>query len=312
MRDNVVAIDGDLARPAGAAMALRRSPVRLAAAKSGRAVDTGVKLPALSPFWDQISYRIVDCVFGTITIECKAMASKPRSPSITRGKAAETAPASSLLRRPPRLGEEVYNAIFARIMSLQIAPGGRITVDGLARELGVSQTPIREALARLESEGLVIKQHLIGFSAAPQLSRKQFNDLYELRLLLEPDAAAKAALSISDAAMAELVSLDAQMKSLDQQQGHEPYALFAPLDTAFHDQIAASADNELVVEALSRLHTHVHLFRLLYNAVVTTAALEEHTKILDAIKRRDAAGASAAMRQHIERSRDRFKAKYPD
>ncbi|HEV7718684.1 MAG TPA: GntR family transcriptional regulator [Arsenicitalea sp.] len=240
------------------------------------------------------------------------MASKPRSPSITRGKAAETAPASSLLRRPPRLGEEVYNAIFARIMSLQIAPGGRITVDGLARELGVSQTPIREALARLESEGLVIKQHLIGFSAAPQLSRKQFNDLYELRLLLEPDAAAKAALSISDAAMAELVSLDAQMKSLDQQQGHEPYALFAPLDTAFHDQIAASADNELVVEALSRLHTHVHLFRLLYNAVVTTAALEEHTKILDAIKRRDAAGASAAMRQHIERSRDRFKAKYPD
>ena len=76
-------------------------------------------------------------------------------------------------------------------MALRIAPGSRITVDNLVRELNVSQTPIREALGRLEGEGLVIKTHLIGYSAAPQISRRRFDELYELRLLLEPEAAAR-------------------------------------------------------------------------------------------------------------------------
>jgi DNA-binding GntR family transcriptional regulator len=215
------------------------------------------------------------------------------------------------LRRPPRLGDEAYNAIFQRIMSLDIPPGARITVDGMARELGVSQTPIREALARLESEGLVNKQHLIGYSAAPQMSRQQFYDTYELRLLLEPPTTAKAAARIDAAALRELEGLANEMKTLDRADGVDAYARFAQLDTDFHEIIAASAGNELVTDALARLHTHVHLFRLLYHSRVTAAALKEHEEILDALRARDAAAASAAMHEHIIQSRDRFKAKYP-
>ena len=218
---------------------------------------------------------------------------------------------AGLLRRPARLGDEVYSAIFARIMSLEIAPGAKITVDAMARQLGVSQTPIREALARLESEGLVNKTHLIGYSAAPQLSAKQFNDLYELRLQLEPFAARKCAQIMTDEVIGQLAGLCAEMEALAQNEGLDSYAQFAQLDMAFHDQIAVSANNELVVEALARLHTHVHLFRLLFHARVTRSAIEEHEKVLSAIKARDADAAEAAMREHIERSRDRFKAKYP-
>ena len=218
---------------------------------------------------------------------------------------------AGLLRRPARLGDEVYSAIFARIMSLEIAPGAKITVDAMARQLGVSQTPIREALARLESEGLVNKTHLIGYSAAPQLSAKQFNDLYELRLQLEPFAARKCAQIMTDEVIGQLAGLCAEMEALAQNEGLDSYAQFAQLDMAFHDQIAVSANNELVVEALARLHTHVHLFRLLFHARVTRSAIEEHEKVLSAIRARDEDAAEAAMREHIERSRDRFKAKYP-
>ena len=96
------------------------------------------------------------------------------------------------INRHHGLAEEAYDAIFARLMALRITPGSRITVDNLARELNVSQTPIREALGRLEGEGLVIKTHLIGYSAAQQISRHRFDELYDLRLLLEPEAAARA------------------------------------------------------------------------------------------------------------------------
>lgn len=217
---------------------------------------------------------------------------------------------AGLLRRPARLGDEVYSAIFERIMSLEIEPGARISVDAIARQLGVSQTPIREALGRLESEGLVVKTHLVGYSAAPQLSARQFADLYELRLLLEPFAARKCAQSMPDAVIDQLEALCAEMDSLTQNEGSQSYAQFARLDMAFHDQIAASAGNALAVEALSRLYTHVHLYRLLPSGVARSA-LDEHGQLIAAIKARDPDAAEAAMRQHIESSQERFKAHYP-
>ena len=70
--------------------------------------------------------------------------------------------------RPISVVEGVYDGIYHRLMSLEIAPGARIPIDVLSRDLGVSQTPVREALSRLEREGLVRKEHLVGYSAAPQ------------------------------------------------------------------------------------------------------------------------------------------------
>lgn len=214
--------------------------------------------------------------------------------------------APTQLKRPTRLGDDVYNAIYAQLMSRQIAPGGRISVDRLVRELGVSQTPIREALSRLEAQGLVVKAHLIGYSAANQMDSARLDQLYELRLLLEPFAAGRAALNMTEEAHAALIKLAAEMRAGEGGAQVEAYGRFAQLDSDFHDLIAHASGNELVHETLANLHTHVHLFRLFYHARVTTDAIQEHQQIIEALAARDPQAAETAMRHHIERSRGRF------
>jgi DNA-binding GntR family transcriptional regulator len=213
---------------------------------------------------------------------------------------------ATLLRRPARLGDEVYNAIYSQLMSHKIAPGGRISVDNLVRELGVSQTPIREALSRLEAQGLVVKTHLIGYSAADQLNRPRLEQLYELRLLLEPFAAAKAAHNMPDESIDALEAMAQRMTALEAEDAQAAYGQFAQRDSEFHELIATGCGNDLVREALSNLHTHVHLFRLFYHARATSEANDEHARIIAALRKRDADAAAEAMRCHIERSRERF------
>lgn len=210
------------------------------------------------------------------------------------------------IRRPSRLGDEVYDAIYSQLMTLEIPPGGRISVDALVRELGVSQTPIREALSRLEAQGLVSKTHLIGYAATNQIDRDKLGQLYDLRLLLEPFAAAQAALRMDDTARAELDLLAQQMRNSSPDGSRTAYSEFAQKDAAFHDKIAQGSGNELVRDALARLYVHVHLFRLYYHTRTTSTAVHEHDLIIEAIKSRDAAAAEAAMREHVLKSRDRF------
>ena len=125
------------------------------------------------------------------------------------------------------------------------------------------------------------------------MNAAQFGELYELRLLLEPFAAGKAALAMSDAVIGQLKILCAEMAGLAQAEGPAAYAQFAQLDMAFHDQIVAGAGNGLVAEAVGRLHSHVHLFRLACDGAVTNAVLEEHAGIVAALRARDSAAARA-------------------
>ncbi|MBZ9735981.1 GntR family transcriptional regulator [Mesorhizobium sp. CA18] len=210
------------------------------------------------------------------------------------------------IQRANSLAGDVYEAIFQQLMSLKIAPGSRITVDNLVRELDVSHTPIREALGRLEGEGLVIKTHLIGYRAAPQITRRRFDELYELRLLLEPAAAAKAAAGLDAARLAALQEAAGVMTRREGRDERLRYSNFARQDAIFHDKIMEFAQNEIIRETLNHQHTHFHIFRLMYHSRVTEEALDEHEAILSAFAAGDANAARRAMRVHIENSRDRL------
>lgn len=209
--------------------------------------------------------------------------------------------------RPASVVEGVYDGIYERLMSLEIAPGSRIPIDVIARDLNVSQTPVREALSRLEREGLVRKAHLIGYSAAPQLSRKEFEDLFAFRLLLEPEGARLATLSMTPVALQRLEEAAADMG-----HGEAPvdrtsrYSRFARADAHFHDEILKLAGNEVIRHALADQHIHLHLFRLMFHTRVTQEALEEHETLLAAFRAGDPAAAATAMRDHVSRSRDRL------
>ncbi len=214
--------------------------------------------------------------------------------------------------RPTSVVEGVYDSIYHRLMSLDIAPGARIPIDVLARELGVSQTPIREALsAGLEREGLVRKEHLIGYSAAPaEWTRKQFEDLYAFRLLIEPEAgpACQPPRNMTPEALQQLESSAADMG-----HGEAPvdrntrYCRFARADAQFHDEILKIAGNDVIRSTLSNQHVHLaHLPADVPYPGDSPEALEEHESLLAAFRSRDPQAAHDAMRVHIERSRDRL------
>jgi DNA-binding GntR family transcriptional regulator len=203
------------------------------------------------------------------------------------------------IKRAPGYVEEVFEVIRADIMSLAIPPDTRISIDSLARRLGVSQTPIREALSMLEAIGLVTKRHFVGYCSAPQLNRRQLDQLYEARLLIEPFAARRAAEQMDDQAMAELVALADAMTPGESRQSYDK---FADQDSELHDLIATGSGNPIIRETLSRLHSHLHIFRLRFHSEVTTEAVNEHADLIAALTARDPDAAEKAMREHIQRS----------
>ena len=203
------------------------------------------------------------------------------------------------IRRSQGFVDEVFALIRADIMSLRIPPDTRISIDSLAREFGVSQTPIREALSMLEAIGLVTKKHFAGYCSAPQLNRKQLDELYEVRLLIEPYAAARAAERMGEE---DLARLSALAKSMEPGETRTSYDRFADQDSELHEMIAHGSGNSIIEESLSRLHIHLHVFRLRSHSEVTTEAYAEHERLVAALAARDGRAAEDAMRLHIERS----------
>lgn len=223
----------------------------------------------------------------------------------SHGQPTEAGPAPLIAPRPS-LGDEAYELMLAELISLRIPPGEKLSVDGLARQFGVSQTPIRAALIRLEAEGLVVKKHNTGYNVAPQLSGSRFRDIYEFRLLIEPAAAAAAALLATPSEVAALTELAEEMSALADTDTEANYSKFALMDGEFHARIAEAGRNTVICEALERLYTHMHLFRLRYHAAVAMDAVKEHDAIMRAIREGDGAAAQATMQAHIAASRDRM------
>jgi len=208
-------------------------------------------------------------------------------------------PVERPILRPSGLAEEVYRRVRADIMSLKIPPDSRVSVDALARELGVSQTPVREALSMLEANGLVSKRHFAGYATSPRMDRSQLDELFEFRLLIEPHAARKAAEAMRAADVAALNAVSgAQAPSHDS---------FADMDTEFHRLIAQGASNHLIADSLARLHIHVHIFRSCFRSEIAEEAVHEHAAVIGAIHAHDGEAAEAAMRRHIERSYGRLR-----
>lgn len=208
------------------------------------------------------------------------------------------------------LSDEVYDVLFTKLIRLEITPGTRIAIDRLAREMQVSQTPIREALIRLEQQGLVVKTHRIGFKASSGMTYEKFEQMFELRLLLEPHAAALTAKNLNDTTRAALVTLANDMKALSGLNTPQAYERFTVLDAQFHALIAKECGNPLIVESLDRAYAHAHLFRLAYYTGTNNieSGISEHTHIIEAIITADMSEAESAMKNHMICSKMRLKA----
>ena len=182
-----------------------------------------------------------------------------------------------------------------------------MNIDALARELSVSQTPIREALARLESTGLVHRAALKGYRVAPLFTERELSDLMDARAVIEPENAYLACLRSSETLVRQLAESIDDLKSVASDRASTAFGQYREADERFHALIAEHSDNRFLQKAYESLGGHVHRFRLFGAVGVTDAesAALEHEQILAAIQARDPEAARQAMAQHIANAKQR-------
>ncbi|MFD5276987.1 GntR family transcriptional regulator [Pseudarthrobacter sp. NPDC058362] len=207
--------------------------------------------------------------------------------------------------RRQRPAQGVYEALKDRILDNRIPPGTKVSIDAVARELGVSPTPVREALQRLQGDNLVVATSGRGYSTTALLDAGGLRDLFEFRLLVEPWAARAAAVDRLDNPARRLDGELDDFRARSGSGGDIRRDLVAH-DTHFHELILGASGNGIINNAFGQTHCHLHLFRLYPADVDGTITIEEHRQVSEAIRACDPARAEEAMYRHLVMSYRRF------
>jgi len=207
------------------------------------------------------------------------------------------------------LRDRVYDRVLEVLMGHDVEPGMRLSIDGLARSLGVSPTPVREALVQLERTGLVTREANKGYRVSPPLAGDQLEALFDARLIIESGAVELAArgdvvllrerLAV---ALAEQASVAAEVAQVGVGAASEELmARFFRSDWQFHQLIFDATRNPFLEEMSEIITTRVHRMRQIVEGGGddTDRAVHEHRAVLDALGV-DAESAVAAMRVHID------------
>jgi DNA-binding GntR family transcriptional regulator len=199
----------------------------------------------------------------------------------------------------------VYEALKDQILDNRIPPGTKVNIDAVSRELGVSPTPVREALQRLQGDNLVVATSGRGYSTTALLDADGLRDLFEFRLLVEPWAARAAAVDRLNNPARRLDGELADFRGRSSTGGDIRQDLVAH-DTHFHELILTASGNGVIRNAFEQTHCHLHLFRLYPADVDGTITIEEHRQVSEAIRDCDPARAEEAMYLHLTGSYRRF------
>lgn len=192
-------------------------------------------------------------------------------------------------------GHGAYWQLLEEIRQGTLSPGTRVTETDLAARLSISRTPVREAIRRLEADGLVTHQPRIG-AVVRTLDYAEIMEIYEMRNVLEGTAARMAARSASKVELAELISLNAGMAATTDG------SRLAELNRRFHLTLIDAARNRYLVRAVQAIHKTMLILgpTTLEEEGRAKAAVEEHERILAALAARDGTAAEAEMRAHMD------------
>lgn len=212
------------------------------------------------------------------------------------------------------LRAEVEDMVFDRLTAGRWTPGARVSIDGLARDLGVSPTPVREALVSLEQSGLIEYRALRGYVVAEPLSPQQIHELMDVRQLLEREALSLAfshrETLLPDLQEAHAAHGEAARSVLEAPDpDYELVHFYFRADMSFHDVIFEHAGNHYLSSMREMLASHAHRMRQTWTegpAQLDAAdALAEHDTVLRLVQERNHDGALSAMRQHLDGVRER-------
>ncbi len=210
-----------------------------------------------------------------------------------------------LMKLPPvgkkrRLSEQVYQVLLSAIINHEICPGTRLFEDELVRQLGVSGTTVREALAKLEQDGLVVKSpHR--FTMVPKLSQQDIEEIYDLRLALETLSVRRVHERITPEGLARLKEL--VMKGEEALEQGDLNGL-VHYNEEFHNALCALSGNRRLIRMIQILRKQIRLFRV--RGIRDYPGLEEHRRIVEALGERDCERAVEEMSRHIIRGKQYY------
>ncbi|MCG9969022.1 GntR family transcriptional regulator [Pelotomaculum terephthalicicum JT] len=196
------------------------------------------------------------------------------------------------------LRELVFESLREAILLGRLKPGERLMEVQLAEEMGVSRTPVREAIRKLELDGFVVMVPRKGAYVAA-ITLKDIADVFEVRAALEGMAAGLAAERITEE---ELDQLERSLVQIRESQSGDNLNAVVEGDTAFHDIIYRASRNQQLEQIITHLREQIQRFRMtsLSQPGRTKFALDEHKKIVEAISDRDVEQARLLAREHIE------------
>lgn len=193
------------------------------------------------------------------------------------------------------LTDKVYAELTDLLIRGELRPGDVITERRMAERLNASRTPIREALGRLEAEGLVYKQPSRGVTVSP-FSTEAFVDILNIRQLLEAEAARLAAGNIPKQRIDAIRVVLRRLARVKQPTLSEIWEV----DDMLHGEIADAAGNPLMASLIRDLRRRTHVFNAYRNMMSSRFAADEDERLLDALESGDGERARAAMAEHIE------------
>ena len=200
------------------------------------------------------------------------------------------------------LRDVVFNTLRRAILRGELKPGERLMEIQLANKLGVSRTPIREAIRKLELEGLVLMIPRKGAEVA-EITEKNLRDVLEVRCALEELAVQLACERIDKRGIKELHTAADRFRDV---LGSDDITQIAQADEAFHDVIFTATDNERLIQLLNNLREQMYRYRIEYlkKKECYPQLLGEHEAIISAIERHDKEKATRITGQHINNQVD--------
>ena len=202
-------------------------------------------------------------------------------------------PLGTLETRSTSLSEQAYVRLRELILERRIAAGSLLLEGKIADELGISRTPMREALGRLAGEGLLVRRDARSYSVRT-VGTKEYFDAMRTRELLECEAIGLALGRVDEAQLAELA---AEVEALNTGQHSESEHWH--FDDRLHLFIANASGNVVLPRLIEQLRDEARLFRLHSPLHRQKENHHEHGEIIDALRRKDAEGARGAMRAHL-------------
>ena len=202
----------------------------------------------------------------------------------------------------PTLSELAYESIKAQILSCKIRPGERINIDQYSENLGVSTTPVREALSKLQQEGLVQYIPRTGWKIS-RISKQEFRKLQEVKSLLEITLAERALPFIKPNDIPQMILLNNEMRELFKPcaGGKPDLERLLEANDRFHMYIFKFYDNDIMIEILQQTWNNLRYARLIWisSEEFLNNFYEEHNEIIAAIKDRNGAALRDAVETHL-------------